>query len=352
MPFLGRNEISWNERFRRCLYYFLRDELDGILIREALIESYNAFKSDGSEYPFVEMRELKPRARTHAHEYARQRHFIAIFNEETLPAESKTHIRFFDSNKLTKENLGTLALFDLQEVFHQRMRFLEDSDFPGLLENLLDVDFALLIQRDPTVKARYRFALSHFHVKIDWPVADAAADLGQYLRYISKHLYEKGDKVADLIQQKLYEYYGFHHIVGGRRTAALVAAQYMERFDFISTVYVASSEARTLTRISEQGIFKYALIRLESKVIRELARSVQLKEKDFISSYLIDRNKDHGVGIFIVRYNHNEHSSPPLDGKLRELNSEYQWLNVDRQMLIPPASSGDVRPIPISRIYA
>jgi len=352
MPFLRRNEIGWNARFRRCLYFFLRDELDSIIVTESLIESYRGFKSAGQQYPFVEMRELKPRAKIIGPEYPEQRHFIVIFNEDVLPSEAKTNIRFFDSNKVTKENLGNLALFDLKEVFHQRMRYFDDSAFARLLTSLLKSDYAVLIQRDPTVKTRYRFGVSHFHVRIDWPVASAAEDLGRYLRYISKDLYEKGEKAGEIFQQKLYEYYGFHYTVGGRRTAALVAARYLDRFDFISTVYISSSEARTLIRISEQGISKYTLIRLTNAEIAELARSVKMKESQFVKSYLIDRTPQFGVGIFLVTYKHNEHSRPPEDGKLRDLNPDFQWLNVDLQLLAPPPTSGDVSPIHLSRVYA
>ena len=135
---------------------------------------------------------------------------------------------------------------------HHRMRFFDDESFQTLLQHVISADFAVLLQQDPTVKSKYRYGISHFHVQIDWPVAEAATDLGTYLRYLSKDLYEKGDRHAELIQQKLYEYYGFHHTVGGRRTAALVAAMYMGRFDHISTVYISSSESRTLFRISEQ----------------------------------------------------------------------------------------------------
>ena len=351
MPFLRRNEIGWNERFRRCLYFFLRDELDSVLVTESLIESYTAFKNNKKDYPFVEMRHLKPRAKIVGPEHPEHRHFIVIFNEDTLPSEAKTHIRFFDSNRVTKDNLGLFGVFDLHDVFHQRMRYFEDTQFVELLKNLLKADFALLIQRDPTIKARYRFGLTHFHVRIDWPLATAAEDLGRWLRYISKDLYEKGERPAENLQQKLYEYYGFHHTVGGRRTAALVAAQYMARFDFISTVYISSSEARTLIRMSEQGIAKYVLIRISPEDIKELAKTVKLKEKDFIKAYLIDKTPEYGVGIFLVTYTHNEHSSAPEDSKLRELNPDYQWLNVDLQLLVPPPSSGDVRPIPYSRIY-
>jgi len=352
MPFLERFEIGWNEKFRRCLYFFLRDELEKSLIDEALVESYRTFKAKGKEYPFVEMRELKPRARIISPEHPEHRHFIVLFNEETLPPECKNHIRFLDSNKVTKENLTNLAEFDLKDVFNQRMRYFDGTDFGALLRNVLASDFAILIQRDPAVKARYRYVMSHFHVRIDWPVADAAEDLARSLRYISKELYEKGEKAGEVLQQKLYEYYGFHHTIGGRRTAALVAARFMARFDFISTVYISSSEARTLFRISERGISKYVLVPIPDSDIKALARSVNLSEKDFVSAYMVDKTRTYGVGLFLVTYCHNEHSLPPPDGKIRDLNPEYQWLNVDLQLLVPPPSSQDFRPIPYSIIYA
>src|SRR3972149_10200422 len=109
MPALRRSEIGWNERFRRCLYFFLRDELDSVLITQSLIESYKAFKEKKSEYPFVEMKELKPRAKSHGPEYPEHKHFIVIFNEEMLTADAKLFIRFFDANKITKENLMLLS---------------------------------------------------------------------------------------------------------------------------------------------------------------------------------------------------------------------------------------------------
>jgi hypothetical protein len=351
MPFLRRNEIGWNARFRRCVYFFLRDELDGLLITESLIESYKTFKNSGKEYPFVEMRELKPRSRVVGQEFSHHSHFIIIFNEGTVPNTAKTHLHFFDSNKVTKENLLNLAIFDLKGLFNQKMRFFEDTAFPMLLREVIKSDYAVMIQQDPTIKTRYRYGLTHFHVRVDWPVAQAAEDLGKYLRYISKDLYEKGDKHGELIQQKLYEYYGFHHTVGGRRTAALVAARYLAKFDFISTVYVCSSESRTLFRLAEQGISKYVLIKLDNKEISDLAGELGTEESNFISSYLIDKTEKYGVGIFLVTYDHNEHSTPPVDGKLRELNPDYQWLKVDLQLLVPPPCVGEASPIPLSKVY-
>jgi hypothetical protein len=231
------------------------------------------------------------------------------------------------------------------------MRYFEDAVFVDTLKKLLKADFAVLIQRDPSIKARYRFGLTHFHVRIDWPVANAAEDLGRHLKYISKDLYEKSDKHGEMIQQKLYEYYGFHHTVGGRRTAALVAARYMARYDFISTVYISSAEARTLYRTSEQGISRYVLIRVSNADITELAQIVRIDEAKFIDTYLIDKTPEYGVGIFLVTYKHNEHSTQPQDGKIRELNPAYQWRNVDLPLPVPPPTSGDARPISYSRVY-
>jgi hypothetical protein len=352
MPPLSRNEIAWDEKFRRCLYFFLRDELDKTLVTEGLIESYRAFKANDKEYPFAEMRELKPRAKVIAKENPLHRHFIVMFYEETLPPECKNHIRFFDSNKVTKENVCNIADFDLTVDFYQRMKYFEDREFAALLKNLINSDYAVLIQRDQSIKTRNRYIISHFHVRIDWPVADAAEDLGRYLRYISKNLYERGDRHGEILQQKLFEYYGCHHLVGGRRTAGLVAARFLGRFDQISTVYILSSEARTLVRLSERGISKYVLVKISGEDIKGLAQTVGLKEKEFVCSYMIDRTPEYGVGILLVTYQHNEHSLPPWDGKLRELNPDYHWLNVNLQLLIPPPSSPYVRPIPYPIIYA
>jgi hypothetical protein len=168
---------------------------------------------------------------------------------------------------------------------------------------------------------------------------------------VSKDLYEKGEKTGELLQQKLYEYYGFYHTAGGRRTAGIVAARFLARYDFISTVYIASSEARSLIRTSEQGVSKYVLIKVPNSDMEELAKTAKMKESDFSSAYMIDRTPDYGVGIFQVKYAHNEYSTPPPDGKLRELNPEYHWLNVDLQLLIPPPTSGDARPLVYSRVY-
>lgn len=58
-----REELSQTNRFRRSYYELLRDALDQFVLQYALIDSYHNFLKKKQPYPFVEKRELKPRAR-------------------------------------------------------------------------------------------------------------------------------------------------------------------------------------------------------------------------------------------------------------------------------------------------
>ena len=130
------------------------------------------------------------------------------------------------------------------------------------------MDYAVLIQREPKLQeGENRYTISHFHVRVDWPITEAAEDLGRMLRYISKDLYEKGEKYAEDLQKKFFEYYCLQDMVGGRRTAAIVAAQYLRRFPCLSTIYVASTESRSLIQLTERGVSKVVLVKLGDKEV-------------------------------------------------------------------------------------
>ncbi|GAF87668.1 unnamed protein product, partial [marine sediment metagenome] len=202
-----REELSQANRLRRSYYELLRDELDQYLLQYTLIESYNNFLSKNTPYPFVEKRELKPRARIPGIEYECQNSFLLIFVEDYIQEVHKKYIRFFSQNKTTKVNLLRYDSLPLTNKFDRNQKYLESAHFTDLLKILLPVDYALLIQRDIDSKGKNRFSLSHFHVRIDWPISDATEDLAGTLRYISKDLYEKGDKYAEDIQKKFFEYY-------------------------------------------------------------------------------------------------------------------------------------------------
>ncbi len=348
-----REELSLADRLRRSYYNLLRDELDQFLIDKALTQSYRNFAARDIPYPFVERRELKPRARTPKVEYECQNSFLVFFVEDTIPTEHKKYIRFFDNNRTTKTNLlRANTPLSLEPEFDRTQKYLESAHFNNFMDELLPVDYALLIQRDPSSSTgKNRYMLSHFHVRIDWPITEAAEDLAKYLRYISKDIYEKGEKYAEDIQKKFFEYYGLPDMVGGRRTAAIVGAQYLRRVPCISSVYVSSSESRALIRYSEYGVSKYVLIKLSGKEMNKIADASNMPIRDFKKNYMIDKHNTGGLFIFHTSYTYNSHALPPESGKLRELKPELYWLSVGDQQILPLPRVWEFRPLKYNLIY-
>jgi len=346
-----REQLSRQDRLRRSIYETLRDELEEYLIDYGLVKSYQGFVDQGIPYPYVEKRELRPRARIPDVEYESHNRFLVIFVEDFIPSIHKKYIRFFDENRVTKENLMRSSTVRFSKKYYRNIKLFESPHFSEFLQGLLPVDYALLIQRDSTTKARNRYSLSHFHVRIDWPIADAAEGMARDLRYISKDLYEKGEHYAEVVQKKFFEYYGFPSTSGGRRTAAMVASQYLKFVSSISTVYVASCESRGLYRISERGVSKHILMKLSDSDVQELARTHDLKVSTIKKNYVIAEEGDGSVVIFQATYERTSHARFPEDGKLRELNSEYFWMTVINQSIIPKPGIWDISPLPYSTIY-
>lgn len=346
-----REVLSRQDRLRRSIYETMRDELEVYLIEYGLVESYENFVNQGTPYPFAEKRELKPRARIPDVEYELHNRFLVIFVEDRIPNAYKKYIRLFDDNKVTKENLMRSETVQFSKKYFRNIKYFQSTHFSDFLKAILPVDYALLIRREPTIKARNRYSLSHFHIRIDWPIADAAEDLARELRYISKDLYEKGDVYAEEIQKKLFEYYGLPLTSGGRRTAAMVAAQFLRRIPCISTVYVASCESRAIYRHSERGVSKYILMKLSNADIQKIAKTQHWKVDTFKNNYLIAEEDDAGIVIFQATYHHTSHARPSEDGKLRDLNSEYFWLTVTNQSILPKPGVWDKSPLPYSIIY-
>jgi hypothetical protein len=318
----------------------------------ALIDSYWNFAKAGEAYPFVQKRELKPKARVAEQEYAHHNHFFIIFCEGTIPSEHKKYIRFFDSNKMTKEAIEKVPYITLHKNYTNNIKYFDNTSFTAMIKDLAPVDYALLIQNDPTLKNQSRYMMTHFHVRADWPIVEHTEDMVTHIRYVAKDLYENGEQYAEHLHHKLFENYGFHHTVGGRRTAAVVAAQMLKKMNFISTVYVSSAEARTLTRISERGVSKFVLIRISLADIDKLANEHQLSFALFCERYLVNLCDTHGVAILHVVYRNSSYSKPPEDGKLRKLQPDYQWLNIHDQLLLPLPDHQDAYPLRYNTIYS
>jgi len=345
-----RERLSYFEKLRRSMYEILRDSLESRLMKISLIDSfYNHFKN-GVEYRFPDKSELKPKSKKMEQESELFRTFIVVFCEGVLTPDLKNHIRFFPENRVIKKNMEHLASMDFSTKYQSNFRYLDNVPFLHFMEELLGIDYALLIQQDPTVKKKNRYALTHFHVKVDWPIADAAEDLARRLRYIQGHLYENGDQTGNILQKKLFEYYGTHHSVGGRRTAGLIAAQLLTKTDFLNTIYVSSSESRSMTKYSERGVSKFFLIRFQPSEIQALASREGMSTDAFASTYLYSAD-DYYVGISEAVYDYTVHSRPPEDGKLRKVKPAYNWLRLCDEFLHPRPDSQTRSPINYNWVY-
>ena len=322
------------------------------MLNYALVDSYNNFLCKGVPYPFVEKRELKPRARIPNMEYEHQNAFLVIFVEDTIPVQYKKYIRFFNLNKATKANLLQLKSLPLPEGFDRSHKYIDSAHFFDFAKALLPIDYALLIQRDPSSHLKNRYSLSHFHVRIDWPITEAAEDLAQNLRYISKDLYEKGDDYAESVQKKFFEYFGVPVMVGGRRTAAIVAAQYLKRVPCISTIYVGSSESRALIRLSERGISKSILMPLSEPELQQIIEQHNLSAQAFRKNYVVAKDGKFAICLFQVTYTFTNHARPPDDGKLREINSDVNWLSIGQEHIVPKPGVLKYPPLPVSLVYS
>ena len=348
---LYRNKLNYYERIRRSLYETLRDVLDRELIKIALLNSFELHIKNGIEYDFVEKSELRPKSKKIKTESKFNNSFLLIFSEGLINKSLKNYIRFFPENSTTKQNLSELQEFTFFKRFYQNMRYFETPIFFKLLEELLKIDYAVLIQPDPSVKKRNRYSLTHYHVKIDWPIADAAEDLAKHLKYIQNNLYERGEKIAKDLQHKLFEYYGSYHNVSGRRTAALIAAQLLKKLDTITTVYASSSESRALYKYWERGVSKYFLVKFDNQQIESLATANGFTPEKFIKSFLYS-TKDFYYAVAQASYTHTEYALPPEStGKIRHFNPAYRWLKLREELIYPKKEELFLRPLPFNWIY-
>ncbi len=348
---LYRERLNYYEKLRRSLYEIMRDSLELRLIKISLIDSFNNYLKNDVEYSFVDKSELRPKSKKMEKESELFNTFIIIFCEGIVDPSLKNYIRFFPENKVIKKNLDDLPDFTLYKNFKNNIKYFDNKPFLDFIEDLSLIDYALLIQQDPTVKKKNRYALTHFHVKIDWPITDAAEDLAKYLRYIQNNLYENGDEYARIIQNKLFEYYGCHYNVGGRRTAALIASQLLRRLSVISTIYISSSESRTMVKYSERGLSKFFLIQLTNDHINALASKEKMDVERFKNVYLFPGRGYH-VGVSEAVYDYTEYSRPPEDGKIRKIKPAYNWLKVIDEFLHPRPELSHLRPINYRWVYS
>ena len=113
----SRFELSHNDKIRRSIYVFLRDELERKLQSIALEEPYRDCQEKGVPYPYVDSSEMRPRKKEFAKESAESRPFFIIFCEDYIDPGHQKYIRFADSNKGRKDNIQLIPDINLHHSF-------------------------------------------------------------------------------------------------------------------------------------------------------------------------------------------------------------------------------------------
>lgn len=338
--------LSVKELERKNRYETLLNKFDSILIEYVLIDSYNKFKENKKNYPFLDLEGLKPGSIGYGvleetslwHNDA-----LVFFTEDRVKDELKEFIKIKDKYKIIKKRLvGQKGVDkDFASKFDVYTTFIENKGFENTLKGLLKSDRGLLIQPKDE-----KYALTHYRVEVSQGTDPVVESLAKKLGYIDieKNLDEYDEAYKEKLEEKFFAYYGFHYTAGGRRKAGIIASQMFGDMGMSFATYIASKEARTLTKITENDKkVRYALVNLSNEKIRELEKLGQ----GFREQFVYDKN----ICVLQVTYDTTKYSRPIKSGIIRELDQKRKWLEIIKEMIIPKRKFVDTRPIPYNIVY-
>ena len=318
-----------------------RDQLSEFLIQATLIESYHSFAQHAKPYPFASQESLQPGVSTESYEHPFQRAALILIVDGALPANLRKHIRFRRANELSADNLSRMAPEIAKDFQPPDGLAMHDAGFPALLDRLLDVDYALLMQR---AGAASPIALSHMHVKVERLTDNAVRVLARDLGYIRRTLYENGEAHAEMLERKYFEYFGFAANASGRKCAAAMAAQLLGADDSRFAVFAACQEDCRLTMLDDsRSVTHHLLVRLKSKVLRKIGAEVP-------EHYAIDGatgRRGETIVCYRARFRRTAAAQPIDSGSLPRPDGGLNepWLEITEQAVLPlPGRRGPVLP--------
>jgi len=323
----------------RTSFTATRDRLTKFLIQATLIESYHSFVRHAKPYPFAAPESLQPGASTTSFEHPFQRSVLILMVDGALPANLRKHIRFRRANELNGDNLSRLA----PEIAGDLPRFdqaeMTDSEFPALLDRLLDLDYALLMQR---AGAAAPIALSHMHVKVERLTDNAVRVLARDLGYIRRTLYESGEAHAEMLERKYFEYFGFAANASGRKCAAAMAAQLLSADVYRFVVFAACQEDCRLTVLDDsETVTHHLLLPVKTETLRTLGAG-NLKH------YSINGSAgDNSIVCYRGRFRRTDAAQPLLSASDARPASDLRapWLEIAEQTILPlPGHDATVLP--------
>lgn len=346
MPPLLSEELSYANHERRLRYHEHRRKLDSLMLKYAIIDSYFNFKKSGVPYPFVDSKALEHTFSGEEAEIEHQQHnsALVVFYEDCIPESYGKNFRFNSRNEVILENFYPLLVVDNYDPSHRNM---DHPQFENLLRRLLIVDSAVLIQN----KDDGKYTMTNFHMKIDKNYYECTEQMAIYLRYVARNLLELSPEIKENMQSKIAQFYGFNYDrVSNRRQAAIVAASLLQtEFQYLGAVYVSSASERTLTRISESGVSKYGIIKIDNGELEAFKK--QIPKTASIDDYVVDKGDDWAAVILHVVYAPTIHSVPPEDDKIRDFSARNSWIKVDKQLIIPHPDKVSAPPIRVRKLY-
>ncbi|MBF0447572.1 MAG: hypothetical protein HQL67_05165 [Magnetococcales bacterium] len=328
-------------------YHHARERIKRLLIRDTLVDSLSRFSQHKQSYPFVVPSHLRPGHASSSKEYHLHNSALVILLNGHLPDKLRKHFRCREGNRLRMNNLVDVAP-DLAALrtYNPQQRYSTHPDFETLIQQLLPLDFSLLIQQSLDEERHDSvYELSHFHVKVERILDNALRSMGIYLNYLEKNLYERGDEFADRLEKKFFEYFNFYHNSAGRRSAATLAAQLLARENQEGTVFITSQQDRRLTLFSttkhESSLLRktriehFTLIKLnpiETKRLREWGQQVGLK---IGTDFMITRKRNEGVFVLRTQFEHTPAALPVTSGALRsEINVREKWVRLVSEQIV------------------
>jgi hypothetical protein len=93
-------------------------------------------------------------------------------------------------------------------------------------------------------------------------------------------------------------------------------------------------------------------MKMSKTKLEKIAAFNSLKPSTFSKKYVVAKEGRSRVCIFQVVYSYTEHSLPPVDGKLRDIKADVNWLRVSGQYLLPKPGVLRYPPLPLNIIYS
>ncbi|MBF0192390.1 MAG: hypothetical protein HQL99_14820 [Magnetococcales bacterium] len=326
-------------------YWNSREKLLQLLIHYTLIESYRKFVQKRMPYPFVTPTMARPGAATATKEHTLHNTCLITLVDAPLPSKLRKHFRCREGNRVTRDNIADVAP-DLTclENYDDSHKDTSHESFPALLRMLLPLDYSLLIQNAASSEqAEKKMELSNFHMRIERLTDNALRHMGIHLNYLERSLLEKGDSFVETLEKKLFEYYNFYHNAGGRRAAAVHAAQLLMREKLAGTILVGSQQDRRLTLLTTNGknqqtrVEQFFLVKLENGSLSELIAFGKQKKIDVKNHFIINPGNHHeGLVILRIEYQHTESGQPSADAKPKKMETIHEkWLRIKEEAIIP-----------------